>query len=113
MGKAIGRLQFKEENTVMAKQARGTTADHGDKTIELTVRFWTDNIAPTKGKIIPKNGWAAGVVYIHKSPAHGFEPQDPIPFNTLMELPGKIEKVLANHGVQLRPYSTMKKYIVP
>jgi len=98
----------------MAKPGVGVPANQGDKTIELTVRFWTDGIASKKGNVIPKHGWAAVVVYMHAgSPAHGFKPQDPIPFSTLMELPGTIEKVLTKQGVQLRPYSKMKKYLVP
>ena len=39
------------------KRARPSTstAIHGEKTIEVTLRFWTNNIARGRGKIIPKN----------------------------------------------------------
>src|SRR6266851_8764840 len=54
-------------------------AKHGEKMIEVKVLFWTDSIAPTKGKIIPKNAWTSGVVRIESNKAHGITPQNPVP----------------------------------
>ena len=34
-------------------------AKHGQKMLEVRVRFWTDDIAGKKGEIIPKHTWGA------------------------------------------------------
>jgi hypothetical protein len=82
----------------------------GEKTIELNVRFWTDEIAGEKGAILPKHAWASGVVHATRNTSHGISPTDPIPFNSLMELPVAIEKTLLAHGIILHADGKMKKY---
>jgi hypothetical protein len=79
--------------------------------IEVRVRFWTDDLAEGKGRIRPKHAWSAGVVGIARNEAHGIVPRDQVPFNSLMEVPAKIEKVLIDHGVEIHPSSRMAKYI--
>jgi hypothetical protein len=83
--------------------------------IELRVRFWTDSIADGKGKIIPKHAWDAGVVHIQSNAAHGLapDPKPPTPFNSLAELPAKIEQVLIANGVKLHLGSRSRKYLEP
>ena len=83
---------------------------HGEKTIELNVRFWTDEISAEKGKILPKHAWASGVVHTTRNESHGITPKDPIPFNSPMELPLAVEKALLAHGIVLHADSRMKKY---
>lgn len=96
----------------MAKQkARGVPAPHGEKMIEVKVRFWTDDIA-VKGEVSPKRGWTAGVVRMERNDAHSIKPGRPRPFNTLMEIPAAIEHVLMAHGVALQPSRKMRKYVV-
>ena len=45
-------------------------AVHGQKMIEVKLRFWTNDIATGEGKIAPKHAWSAGVVRIEKNKAH-------------------------------------------
>jgi hypothetical protein len=86
-------------------------AKHGEKMIEVTVRFWTNNIAKEKDRITPKFAWSAGVVRISRNESHGISPQNPLIFNSLMELPQVIEQVLLDHGVTLIISDQMQKYI--
>lgn len=94
------------QNDILAKEAK-----HGQKMIEVKVRFWTDDMTDEKGKVIPKNAWTSGVVRVEKNDAHGIKPSAPVPFNSLLDLGASIEKVLIEHGVVLHPSRKMKKYL--
>jgi hypothetical protein len=85
-------------------------AVHGEKMIELKVRFWTNDIAQDEDSVVPKNAWSAGVVRMKRNDTHGIDPQRPKTFNSLMELPGVIEDVLIEHGVKLRPSGKARRY---
>jgi hypothetical protein len=76
-------------------------AKHGQKMIEVKIRFWTNDIAE-QGKVIPKHAWASGVVRIEANQAHGIVPGKP--------RPSVIEKVLIEHGIVLHAGRKMKKY---
>jgi hypothetical protein len=88
-----------EEPTVDTRE--GTVAPHGEKMIELRIRFWTNDIAPVKGQILPKRAWSGGVVLMDRNEAHGIVPRDPAPFNNMSQLPDAIERCLIAHGVKL------------
>ena len=90
---------------IVAKDAKW-----GQKMIELKIRFWTDGLAEEPSKILPKHAWASGVVRIKRNEAHGIRPNEPLPFNSLMDLPADIEKVLTGHGIILHSPTRMKKY---
>lgn len=94
------------QNDIEAREAK-----FGEKMIEIKVRFWTDNIAEDQKKILPKHAWPGGVVRIARNKAHGIKPEKPIIFNSLMDLPYAIEKVLINQGIKLHIGGRMKKYI--
>ena len=85
-------------------------AKHGEKMIEVKVRFWTNDLTDEKGKILPKHGWSSGEVRIKANSSHGIKPQDFALFNSLMDLPVAIENVLVQHGITLYPSTRMKKY---
>jgi len=85
-------------------------ATHGQKMIEVKIRFWTNDIAEGTGKIIPKHAWSSGVVRMEGNRSHGIEPENPLPFHSLMDVGAAIERVLINHGVVLHPSRRMKKY---
>lgn len=87
-------------------------ASHGEKMIEVKVRFWTNDIAEGEGKIFPKHAWLSGVIRMERNKAHGIVPGKAIPFHTLMDLPSVIEKVLIMHDIQLHLSRRMKKYFV-
>jgi hypothetical protein len=94
------------ENKDAAREAK-----HGEKMIEVKVRFWTDEIASDAGKVLPKHAWTSGVVRIESNKSHGLTNQNPVPFNSLLELGYAIEKVLLNHGITLHPSRRMRKYV--
>ena len=76
----------------MAKQAiLEKEATHGQKMIEVKVRFWTNEIAENKGNIIPGHAWSSGVVRIEPNKYHQIEGGDCFPFNSLLEVGKAIE----------------------
>lgn len=79
--------------------------------VEVRVRFWTNDLADGEGRIRPKHAWGAGVVRISPNDAHGIEGGKPLPFNSLAEIPAKIEQQLINHGVTVHKSTKMRKYI--
>jgi hypothetical protein len=93
--------------------ATGTAAKkakHGEKMIEVKIRFWTDEIAGERNKIIPKHAWSSGVVRIERNEAHDISPAAGIPFNSLLDLGIAVEKTLLAHGIVLHPSRKMRKY---
>ncbi len=86
-------------------------AIHGEKMIEVKIRFWTNNIASEKGKVIPKHAWSDGVVRIEGNKSHGIIPGAPRPFHSLLDVGAVIEKVLIEHGIVLHPSRKMRKYV--
>ncbi|MEQ8694560.1 MAG: hypothetical protein RIC85_04475 [Gammaproteobacteria bacterium] len=86
-------------------------AKQGEKMIEVKLRFWTNDIAPEPGKVLPKNAWTAGVVRIERNKSHGIDPSKPLPFHSLLDVGAVIEKVLIEHGIVLHPSRRMAKYV--
>jgi hypothetical protein len=85
-------------------------AEHGQKMIELKIRFWTNSIANEKGSIRPGHAWSSGIVRMQKNRAHGIAPGDPLPFNSLLDLPSVIEQALVGSAIKLHPSRKMKRY---
>lgn len=85
---------------------------YGEKMIEVRIRFWTNQIADEEGYIVPKHAWTSGVVRMESNDSHGIIPSYPRPFNSLMEIPAVIEKVLIQHGIMLHRERRMGKYLV-
>jgi hypothetical protein len=85
-------------------------AKHGERMIEVKIRFWTNDIAEGEGAIIPKHAWASGVVRMERNESHEIIPESPKPFHSLMDLTSVIEKVLISHGITLHANRKMKKY---
>jgi hypothetical protein len=86
-------------------------AGHGERMIEVRVRFWTNELADGKGKIRPKHAWDRGVVVMERNPSHGISPKNPRPFNSIMQLPAIIEKVLIAQGVKLHAGDQTRKLL--
>lgn len=86
-------------------------AQWGERLIKISVNFWTNDIAEEKGYIIPKNAWSYGKVGLRANPSHDIKSSDPIAFESLMELPAKIEELLIREGITLHAGRRMKKYI--
>jgi hypothetical protein len=94
------------EGTIAAREAK-----HGEKMIEVKIRFWTDDISRESGKVIPKHAWTSGVVRIQGNKAHQIVPSRPKPFNSLLDVGAAIEKTLKENGIVLHVGRGMKKYI--
>jgi hypothetical protein len=74
-------------------------AKHGDKTVEITIRFWTDNIANTKGTVLPKHVNNSGTIGLVANKTHGIPSEKATPFGSITELPAKIEELLEHHKI--------------
>jgi hypothetical protein len=86
-------------------------AKWSERMIEVKVHFWTDGIADGEGRVLPKNAWTSGVVRIKNNRSHNITAQESqVPFNSLMEIPSVIEKVLIQNGINLHTSNRMKKY---
>ena len=94
------------------KAAQSQKAAQGERTIEITVRFWTNELAGGKGSVLPKHAWPGGTVRMSRNETHGIKPKAPRPFNSPMELPAVLEKVLIDHGVVLHLNRRMRRYWV-
>jgi hypothetical protein len=99
----------------MARKSDTTNAEeleaaHGEKMIEVKLRFWTNDIAKEEGKVLPKNAWAAGVVNVERNKTHGINPGPPLPFHSLLDVGAVIEKAIISHGITLHPSKKMTKY---
>ena len=85
----------------MSKKVIEREAAHGQRMIVVKVCFWTDQIVEGRGKIASKECWDSGVVRLDSNRAHDISTQNPVPFNSLMDLTAKVEKVLISHGIKL------------
>jgi hypothetical protein len=85
-------------------------APHGEKMLTLTVRFWTNDIAPD-GQFA-KHAWTAGWVTLDRNEAHGLvgKPIKAV-FHTLLDLPRAIQDVLTEAGITLHLSPQMAKYV--
>lgn len=84
----------------------------GEKMIQIKVRLRTNGIAQS-GKIRQKHGWTCGTIGIEKNSSHAIGPSSDIPFNSLLELPSRIEQLLIREGITIYPNQKMRKYIKP
>ena len=86
-------------------RAESRKAVQGEKTIELKIHFFTNELAK-KDEIRPKHGWTRGTVGITTNESHGIPPGSRRRhFNWLMELPATIERVLIENGITLHSSS--------
>ncbi len=76
-------------------------AKHGEKTIRVSVKFWTDGIASKDGHVIPGYCWEGGFVNVEANPTHELKATQPVPFNTLDELIPIMISVLDDAGVHI------------
>ena len=95
----------------MDKNIQSHEAEHGQKMIEVKLRFWTNDIADQGGQIMPKHAWTSGVVRIESNKAHGIVPTAPKPFHSLLDVGAVIEKLLIEHNIVLHPSRKMLKYL--
>ncbi len=96
----------------ITERTRPKRAQIGKRMVEMKIYFWTNNIVPGEGNILPRHVWAQGVVRIEPNDVHGLTAKRPKHFHSLLELPKVVEDVLAEHGVRVHPTRRMKKYSV-
>jgi hypothetical protein len=97
---------------VATKQVSETReANQGERMIEVRIRFWTNDLAGERGKILTKHAWSSGVVLMETNKSHGIVPESPVPFQSLMDLTAVIEKVLVANGITLHASREMNKYL--
>jgi hypothetical protein len=77
----------------------GIEAPHGEKTIEVRIRFWTDEIAPNG--VLPKHAWDWGTVRVKPNSSHGIRSIEERHFHSMAELGLVIEQTLVDHGIKL------------
>jgi hypothetical protein len=88
-------------------------AEWGSRMVEVRVRFWTDKIADGgKGMILPKHAWDSGEIRIASNKAHGIHPGEPLTFNSLAEVPAKLEKLFVQEGIQIHLGKRQRRYLV-
>lgn len=92
------------------RELESVEAKYGERMIEIKVRFFTNDMVEGKGNIRPKHAWENGVIRLKKNDSHGIIP-DVVHFNSIMEIPAKIEEVLIKHKIKLHPSRKMDKYI--
>lgn len=95
----------KEEDS-LSREAR-----HGQKMVEVKIRFWTNDISPEAGKIRPRHAWSSGVIRMESNPSHGIVPGNPKPFHSLMDIGAVVEEVLIEHGITLHISRRMEKFV--
>jgi hypothetical protein len=93
-----------------APEIEARAAKHGQKMLEVRVRFWTDDIAKKKGEVIPKHAWGSGMINIDRNEAHGLTPERWLAFNSMAEIASVIEKCILENGVKIISSRKMKKY---
>ncbi len=91
---------------------KSTHAEHGEKMIEVQIRFWTNKLAKGKGNILPKHCRASGVVKIQSNKVHGIKAISPLPFHSLMDITYVMEKVFIECGITVHTGRKMIKYLV-
>jgi hypothetical protein len=71
--KAIKTIRRKAVKQTDAARKAWATRRGENRMLAVTVRFWTNDIAATKGEIIPKHAWDGGMVSINvgQNSAHG------------------------------------------
>lgn len=85
----------------MNRDADSVQARHGEKTIEVRLRFWTNDIAETEDHIRPRHCWSSGTVSVPHNDSHGISSGEPQTFNSLMELTSVIEQAMIDAGIRM------------
>jgi hypothetical protein len=99
------------KETSMPENTESREAKHGQRMIEIKLRFWTNDIAEEAGQIVPKHAWSSGVVRIESNKAHGIVPGAPRPFHSLLDVGAVVEKLLIDQGIVLHLSRRMRKYV--
>jgi len=76
-------------------------AKQGEKTIRVSLKFWTDGIASGDGHVVPGYCWEGGFANVESNKTHDLKAGQPVPFNTLDELVPTLVSILDSAGVKV------------
>jgi hypothetical protein len=68
-------------------------------------------IARRQGAVLPGHAMTKGVVRMDRHSAHGVGGGRARPFNSLMEIPATLERVLMDQGITLHACGKMRRYL--
>jgi hypothetical protein len=94
----------------MSQKITGSQAQPGEKMLEIRIKFWTDQIAETRGEIVPKHALDAGIVYMPRNKSHDIHSTESEKFHTLLELPAAIQRLLIKQSIKLHQGRVTRKY---
>jgi hypothetical protein len=74
-------------------------AEHGEKTVAIVLRFFTDEIAEKPGEILPKHIADQGTMRMVPNSSHGIEAAKWLYFHSLPEILVVLENLFMEHGI--------------
>ena len=83
------------------------------KLVSETLRFpqrFPSDAAPRTTPPRPRHAWTSGMVALQRNDAHELQGGDPMPLNSMLELPAVIEKLLIRDKVKLHASDRMRRY---
>ena len=93
--------------------AKRINAPHGDKTIKLTIAFFTNGISKKPGRQLKGACLDRGFVYGDRNRAHGIATtgDGKAAFNSASELPRAVARCLIKLGIKQHLGSMSRRYI--
>jgi len=92
----------------MPNEVRST---HGKKTIEVRLRFFTDDLAQQDGHIVPKHCWSIGGASMPVNEDHGIESRQTVLFNSIAAILPAIEELFSANGIQDPPWTDREEVL--
>ena len=87
-------------------------AKKGEKTIEVRIYFFTNNISKKKGEINQKECWESGRVMVTPNKSHGIKSKRAETFSSVSSLTRTIEKVLISQNIKIHPGKQTKQLYI-
>lgn len=82
---------------------------YGERTIEVRLRFWTNDIASMEGHVVPKHCWDSGFAILVENEGHGLEPGKRA-FRSIAGIGSAVEALLEKGGVTVHHGRTAHLY---
>ena len=87
-------------------------AKRGEGIIEVSIPYWTNDIAKTKGYVVPKRCRFSGPVPLPANQLHGIRSGEAYNFNPLMELTAVIGRAMAQSWIRMHTVDKSGLYVV-
>ena len=82
-----------------------------NKTIQITIYFFTKDLNPEADKVLPRHAWDCGQVTLPANKLHGIRAGGQKRFRTLMHLGHAIEELLRKNRIILHAGRGSRKYM--